>query len=133
MTTTRARPGSAGPAGSPSVIALRLLKQQRKTGRGELRGGGLEPFHRPRPEVEVERASRLLDGSPERPAVLGRQAEQPGPGDLAAQRPAVVRRDKLGQAALAPDVAELETGIVVAGVLVVDQPDAIAIVDEVPG
>ena len=35
--------------------------------------------------------------------------------------------------ALAPDVAELEVGVVVAGVLVVDDEDGPAVVDEIGG
>ena len=61
-----------------------------------------------------------------------------GAGDLVAQPAAVVRGDEFvelidGQAALAPDVAQLEARVVVAGVLVVDQPHPVAVVDEVAG
>jgi hypothetical protein len=38
-----------------------------------------------------------------------------------------------GEVRLAPDVAELEAGVVVAGVLVVDQAEPVADVDEVLG
>ena len=45
-----------------------------------------------------------------------------------------VRLDLLGrEVALGRGVAELEAGVVVAGVLVVDQPDPVAVVDEVRG
>src|SRR6266702_1141321 len=59
-----------------------------------------------------------------------------GAGDLVPQRTAVVLRDQrlqrlVWQLALAPDVAELEAGIVIARVLVVDQPDLLAVLDEV--
>ena len=37
------------------------------------------------------------------------------------------------EVALGRGVAELEAGVVVAGVLVVDQPHLVAVVDEVPG
>src|ERR1700678_1052561 len=78
----------------------------------------------------------MLDRGPQGPAVHAGQAEQPGPGDLARPGPPVVGGDKRGQAivveaSLGPDVAELEAGVVVARVLVVDQPDLIAVVDEV--
>src|SRR5580700_10109487 len=51
---------------------------------------------------------------------------------------AVVRLDQLlelveREVALAPDVAELEVGVVVPGVLVVDNEDRLAVVDEVGG
>src|SRR6516165_9922734 len=95
-------PGSPGRPGSPdgwtvSVIALDVLEQAGEvTGREALRRP-LEPLHRPRPEVEVERARRVLDRAPQGPAVLPRQAEQPGPGRLAAQRLPVVGRDQFRQ------------------------------------
>src|SRR5258708_23670737 len=129
MMTTWARPGSV------SVIALDVLEQAAEVvGRESLRCA-LEPLDRPRPEVEVERAGRALDRAPERPPVLAGQAEQPGPGDPIAQRPPVVGRDQLGQGgyralSLGPDVAQLEAAVVVARVLVVDQPDPVPVIDE---
>src|ERR1700722_20081753 len=110
MMITWARPGSAG---ARSVISLRLVEQPGEVLAGHGPGGRLITLHGPGPEIEVERAAAGLDRSPQRPPVLGGDAEQPGPVDLAAQRPAVVLADQLGQpldiqAALAPDVAELE-------------------------
>src|SRR6266702_1145367 len=141
MITTRARLGSAGGAAAPprpSVIPGRLVQQGAEPGGREALGRALEALHRPGPEIEVERAGRALNRPPQRPAVLPGQAEQPRPGDLVPQRPAVVPSDELGQpvvgqAALGGDVAELEARVVVARVLVVDQPDAGAVVDEVGG
>src|SRR5215813_8496729 len=126
--------GSGGRA--DSVIALDVLEQAAEVVGRESGRGALEPFHRPRPEVEVERARGVLNGAPQGPPVHARQAEQPGPGDPVAQRPPVVDPDQLRQrvhreVALGPDVAELEAGVVVAGVLVVDQPDPVPVIDEV--
>src|SRR5690242_21127917 len=134
MTITWARPGSAG---AWSVISLGLVKQPGEVRPGHCLSSRLVALHGPGPEIEVERAGAGLDGSPQRPPVLGGQAEQPGPGDLVAQRPAVVLADQIGQpveiqAAFAPDVAELEAGVIVARVFVVDEPDAVTVVDEVP-
>src|SRR5437868_14122745 len=115
MTITWARPGSAG---AESVIALGLVEQPAEVRAGHSVGGRLVALHGPGPEIEVERAGAGLDGTPQRPPVLGGQAEQPGPGDLVAERPAVVLADQLGQpgenqAALPPDVADLEARVVV--------------------
>src|SRR5215469_4346378 len=122
----KAAPGGApapgGSGGSPpranSVIALRLFEQPVEVRRAEAGDCPVEPFHPPGPEVEVDRADRRLDRTPERPAVLACQAEQHRPGDLVAQRNAVIVGDqrferRVGQAALGPDVAELEAGVVV--------------------
>src|SRR6476469_5496149 len=120
MMTTRARPGM--PEGS--VIALDVLEQVLEAGRGEADGRALEALHGPGPEVVVELARAVLDRAPQRPPVHADQAaEQPGPGDLAAPRPAVVGGDQvfqgLGlQVRLGRDVAELEAGVIVAGQLV---------------
>src|SRR5215472_17932042 len=135
----RGPPARAAPPGSPppgSVIALHLVEQPVELGRGEPGQRAVVPFHCPGPEVEVDRADRSLDRAPQRPSVLARQAEQLGPGYLVAQRAAVVLAHEavegsIGQVALAPDVAELEAGIVIAGILVVDQPDVLAVIDEV--
>ena len=77
-----------------------------------------------------------LDRRPQRPPVARHQALQLGPREPARTRTAVVGGDELVElvvveVALAPDVAELEAGVVVAGVLVVDEPDLVAVVDEV--
>src|SRR3984885_15068290 len=132
MITTRARPGRL------SVIALRILEQGGEVAGRESGRRSLEALHGPRPEIEVQRARGVLDRAPPGPSVLARQAEQPGPGRLAPPRRAVIGGHQLlqdlhRQTALAPDVAELEAGVVVARVLVVDQPDAVAVVDKVRG
>src|SRR5215472_18615757 len=112
MMTTRALLGI-------SVIALDVLKQVLEAGGREAAGRALEAFHRPGPEVVVDRARAVLDRAPQRPPVHANQAaEQAGPGDLAAPRPAVVGRDQLGQGfsgqvRLGRDVAELEASVVV--------------------
>src|ERR1700735_352796 len=134
MMTTRARPGSSG----WSVIALRLAEQAGEISSPEPLDRPVEALHRPGPEVEVDRAGSALDGTPQRPPVLARKAKQAGAGDLAVQRPAVIRGDQLGQAvqrqtALAPDIAELEARVVIARVLIVDQADPLAVVDQVGG
>src|SRR5215204_7796815 len=78
----------------------------------------------------------LFRSRPQRPAVPRHQPEQPGPGDLVAQVLAVVAVDEHlelleTEQALAPDVAQLEARVVVAAVLVVDEPEPVAVVDEV--
>ena len=88
------------------------------------------------PEVEIDVADRVLDGRPQRPPVLGHQPQQPCSRHLVGDRPAVVVGHQglelvERQVRLAPDVAELESGVAVARVLVVDQPQAVAAVDEV--
>src|SRR6516165_6450895 len=136
MITTRARCGNS--AIDYLTLSLHIVQQFREVLAGEALRRALEALHRPRPEIEVQRAGRVLDRPPQRPAVLAHQAEDPGPGDLVPQRRPVVAGDQLGQRvqgqpALAPDVAQLETGVVVARVLVVDQPDPLPVVDEVRG
>src|SRR5215469_15254149 len=99
------RPGarrSAGPGGRPpetprcpalwltSVLPLDVIEEPGKLTAGEPLCGALVTLHRPGPEVEVERARRPLDRSPQRPAVLAHQAEEPGPGDLVPQHGPVV-------------------------------------------
>src|SRR5215472_993976 len=141
MTTTRALGGRAGLGMAPgmSVIALDVLEEVLEAGGGEAAGRALEAFHRPGPEVVVDRARRVLDRAPQRrPVPADQAAEQPGARDLAAPRPAVVGRDQVfqglfGELRLGGDVAELEAGVVVAGQLVVDQPDPLPVVDEVRG
>src|SRR5208337_2583542 len=128
MITTRAREGI-------SVILLDVLEQVFEASGGETTGRALEPFHGPGPEVVIEGARGVLDRAPQRPPVHAHQAEEPGPGDHAPPRPAVVGRDELGQRVigqvrLGPDVAELEAGVVVTGQLVVDQPDPVPVVDD---
>src|SRR5579862_1369333 len=132
MMTTRARLGGA------SVIELDFLEEAGVADRGEAGGGAVEALHGPGPEVVLDRAGAVLDRAPQRPAVHTDQAEQPGPGGHAAPGAAVVRGDQPGQgvggqAGLGRDVAQLEAGVVVAGQLVVDEPDPVAVVDEVGG
>src|SRR3984885_3361675 len=132
MMTTRARDGNA----RDSVTAGRLIEQP-PPGRAGPRGRTrLEPLHGPAPEVELDRAAGVLDRPPQRPSVLAYQPQDLGARDLVPQRKAVVGTHQIregvgGQAAFAPDVAELETRVVVARVLVVDQPELRAVVDEV--
>src|SRR6266516_1172394 len=81
-----------GPAGSRlpgSVSLVRTLHVLQEPGEvlaGQALRCAFEALHRPGPEVEVERACRVLDRSPQRPAVLAHHPEQPGPGDLVPQR-----------------------------------------------
>src|SRR5215467_13865935 len=136
MITMRARCGSS--AIDYLIPSLHIVQQPGEVLAGEAARRAFEALHRPGPEIEVQRAGRVLDRPPQRPAVLAHQAEDPGPGDLVPQRRPVVAGDQLGervqgQPALTPDVAQLETGVVVAGILVVDQPDPLAVVDEVRG
>src|SRR5215467_13655125 len=136
MITTRARCGSS--AIDYLILSLHIVQEPPEVLTGKAARRALEALHRPRPEIEVQRAGRVLDRPPQRPAVLAHQAENPGPGDLVPQRGPVVAGDQPGQGvqgqpALAPDVAQLETGVVVARVLVVDQPDPLPVVDEVRG
>src|ERR1700722_16892298 len=135
MMTTRARLGRS----RVSVIALDLLEQAREITGREAGRGAVEPLHRPRPEVELDRAHGVLDRAPQGPPVHADQAaEQPGAGDLAPPGLAVGgRRRGAGGSGreMSPgrDVAELEARVVVARPLVVDQPDPVPAVDEVGG
>src|ERR1700683_1585725 len=129
MITTCARP--------TSVIALHFIEQPAELSAAEPGHGAFETLHPPRPEVEVDRADRGLNRAPQRPAVLPGQAQQLRAGNLVTQRAAVVLGDQrdqgvVAEVALGPDVPELEAGIVVARVLVVDQPELAAVVDAVP-
>src|SRR4051795_3699910 len=113
-----------------SVGGVYVVEQAGDMRAVEFGDGGLVAFHRPAPEVVLQCAGGALDAAPQCPAVLGDDALQVGSGGLVPQCPAVVRGDELiqlvgGQATLAPDVAELEAGIVVAGVLVVDDPHSV--------
>src|SRR4051812_12929366 len=139
MTTTWARSGSPLDVSVvTSVVPRGLLEQALELRTVELGHGPVVLLHRPLPEVEVDRADRALDRAPERPAVLRHQSPQPGPGDAVPEQSSVVRLHQLvellgAEVGLAPEVAELEAGVVVAGVLVVDQPQLVAVVDEVAG
>src|SRR4051794_8082956 len=88
----------------------------------ELLAGSDVLLHAPLPIIEVDIADRVLDRRPQRPRVLRDQAEQPRPGCLARRRPAQVSGYQVlepvdVERGLAPDVAEFETRVVVAGVL----------------
>src|SRR5680860_1045765 len=88
-------------------------------------------LHPPLPEVEVERAVGVLDGGPQRPAVLRHQTEQAGASDEVRPLPPVVVGDELvelvgREVRFAPDVAELEAWVVVPGVLEVDDPQPVS-------
>src|ERR1039458_168976 len=119
MMTTRARDGSA----EDSVTAGRLVEQA-PPGRAGHRGRScLEPLHAPAPEGALDRAAGVLNRPPQRPSVPAYQPQDLGARDLIPQRTAVVlthegRKRVRGQAAFGPDVPELETGVVVARVLV---------------
>src|SRR6195952_1442688 len=135
MMTTWARSGSWSVI---SVLPRRRLEQPLELRAVELGDRPVVLLHAPLPEVEVDRADRALDRSPEGPAVLGHQSPEPGPGHAMTEQLSVVGLHQLlellgAQVGLAPEVAELEAGVVVAGVLVVDQPDLVAVVDEVLG
>src|SRR3954468_18152989 len=129
ITTTRARCGR-------SVIAGHLLEEPLEVRAVELRDRTLVLLQPPGPEVEVDGADGVLDGGPQRPAVLRQQPPEPGPGYPVAEQPSVVGLDQLvelveRQRRLAPEVAELEAGVVVAAVLIVDEPQPLAVVDDV--
>src|SRR5216683_228688 len=54
----------------PSVRTLHVLQEPGEVMAGQALGGAFEAFHRPGPEIEIERAGRVLDRPPQRPAVL---------------------------------------------------------------
>src|SRR3954447_1054856 len=129
--TARARSGR-------SVVTPYLLQQPGERAGAEAGGGLLEALHPPRREVVLDVTHLRLDHAPQRPAVRRDQRLQTGPGDPVAQPTTVVRHDQLlhlvgVEAALGGEVAELEAGVVVAGVLVVDQPQSDTVVQEVSG
>src|SRR4051812_7022749 len=134
MMTIWARSGSGAVGmGSyrSSVGCLCVGQQAGKVWSTEFGHSGLVALHRPFPEVEIQRAGAILDASPQRPAVLADDSLETCPRCLVSQPAPVVQRDQFveligGQPALGPEVAQLETRIVVAGVLVVDQPDLLA-------
>src|SRR5690349_22767686 len=110
----RSRPAS-------SIRTLHVLQEPGEILAGQALRCAFEAFHRPGPEIEVERAGRVLYRPPQRPAVFAHHPEQPGACDLVPQRRPVVSGDQFGQRvqgqlALTPDVAQLETGVVVARV-----------------
>src|SRR5450631_4438856 len=116
MITMRARSGSSS---AISVLSLHVVEQLGERGSAELGAGGLVLRHAPRPEIEVDLARGVLDGGPQRPAVVRHQTLQPGAGDPVAQPTTVVGRHQLLElvevkVAFAGDVAQFEAGIVVA-------------------
>src|ERR1700689_271523 len=147
MTPPRARAGRSASVGAPSPVVPSLTspasvcpchvdQEPLEVRPGE---GGLGPavlFHPPAPEVEVDRAGAVLDGGPQRPPVLRHEPPEGGARQMAAGKLPVVRLHQLlqllqGEVALAPDIAELEVGVVVPRVLVVDDPYRSAVVDEI--
>src|SRR4051812_48331736 len=130
MMTTRARAGRSGTGGNPVEEVVEAVA-------GEATDRLLVALHPPPVEVVVDRAGGGLDESPQGPAVLRAQRLQVPPGAEAAvlSRPAVDQLVGLlaVEVALGGGVAELEGGVVVPGVLVVDQPHPPAVVDEVAG
>src|SRR3954454_6488928 len=145
MTTTRARAGRSWvePASSrrtvePSVVTYGVLQQGREPTGGEAEHRLVEPFLSPRREVELDLAGCRLDRTPERPAVCRHQRLQADPGEEVPDRtPEVGRHELLDlgvvEVALGAGVAQLEARVVVAGVLVVDDPDLAPVVEEVAG
>src|SRR5580692_5799999 len=138
MITTRARPGRSVSAIVTSVLALHVVEQPGVGRAGETGRGDLELRHRPGPEVEVQVAAGVLDRTPQRPAITRDQPVELRTGDPAAPRSAVVGGHEGGQRvgaqpALGDHVPKLETGVVVARVLIVDEPEPLAVVDEIGG
>src|SRR5690348_4727827 len=75
----RGRPPEAPmPGSAPLVRTLHVLQEPGKVRACKATRRALEALHRPRPEIEVQRAGRVLDRPPQRPAVLAHQAEDPG-------------------------------------------------------
>src|SRR6188472_2640967 len=116
-TTTSARDGRS--------TTGHVLQQARQVRSAEGGLGLVEPLHPPGLEVVLDGAGGGLDEAPQRPAVLAAQRLEPHPGQVRARGRAEVRRGpRLGllgrEVALGGGVAELEAGVVVAAVLVVD-------------
>src|SRR5256714_10850450 len=87
-------------------------------------------------EIELQRRDLGLDGSPERPADVGHEGKEVHPGELLPVQPAKVRlaqhRSQLiVEARLLRRVAQVEARIIVSAQLVVDDPQALPVVDEV--
>ena len=142
-TGRRARPGrgltNSSGAASAAPLSLRAGRRRaaartpaRRTRRPR---GRTSPSPRPRSRSRGRRSPSWIEAQSVQPYFDIRPHRRRA-GDLVAQRPAVVVRDELlelleREIRLAPDVAELEARLVVAGVLVVDQPELAADVDEV--
>ena len=129
--------GAVGQFGGHQSAACTSSSSLRQVRPLELGHRTLITFHRPFPEVEFDCAGTVLYAAPQCPAVLADDALQVGAGGLVAQPAPVVGGDEIvelvgGHAGLAPGVAQLETRVVVARVLVVDQPHPVAVFDEVP-
>src|SRR5262245_9355310 len=121
-----------------SVFARDVLEQAPEVGAVELQDGPLVMLHAPFPEVEVDLGDAVLNRGPERPSVLRHEPPEACASGLVSKRPAVVVANELvelleREVRLAPDVAELEAGVVVARVLVVDEHERATDVDEVFG
>ena len=111
----------------------------------DLELGAIELGRRARPallgparEVVVDRRDPGLDGGPERPADVRHDHLQPHPGEQGRGGLAEVGRAELDdpvvvEAQLLAGVAQLEGRIVVAAVLVVDDPQPLAVVEVVLG
>src|SRR5207247_366748 len=92
----------------------------------------------PAPEVVVDRGDRGLDGGPQGPADVGHDHLEAHPGEQRWRRLAEVRGAELllvrsVEAQLLGRVAELKGRVVVAAVLVVDDPQYLAVVEVVLG
>ena len=123
---------------SPAARAEEPLEARAR--RERLRGFPL--VHGPLPEVELEAAHAVLDHPPQGPAVAGDEPPELGPGDQRVE--AVLRRPRgrstrvhrsascVGvEVRLGRRVAELEGRLVHPRVLVVDDPQVAAVVEDV--
>src|SRR3954447_12665952 len=95
-----------------------------------------EPVARVGGEVVVEVGEHLLDDAPHPLAVLRRGAVQPQPGELGLVAVAEVRGQQLGvvvhlERVHRREVAEVEERVAHAGVLPVDEPQPVAVVEQV--
>lgn len=98
--------------------------------------GHVESPHGPLPKVVLDWADRILNRPPQGPAILADDPLESCPRDLRPAVAPVVGRHQCVELVevkmtLPPDVAKLERGVVVARILVVDEPNLLAIVDEV--
>ena len=128
-----------GPGRAGQSAPVDLLQQSLEAGPAERRG----PPCRTAPGPRRRSRSRVCWPRPgSRPTATSRTprpatAAAPGPAGPAAASAEVRRHQRLDlvvvELALGGGVAELEAGVVVAGVLVVDQPHLVAVVDEVAG
>src|SRR6266550_6965358 len=110
----------------PAVKAIRLHNLKRPIPSGRVVVG----------EIEVQRRDLGLDGPPERPADVGHEGEQVHPGELLPVQPAEVRlaqdrSQRIIEARLLRRVSQIEARIVVPAQLVIDDPQAVPVVDKV--